>query len=283
MRGISRLMHKVIEIDRALIHRGGDGLEGADLRRRKPNPGKRCCTRAAQRLRRERVEGGSKPAPDRGRAGSRELLRHDDAGEPGEAVRSAPQWRAPRDQKRMCEQWIGVTEPLQGAIEISLGVDAVVRRRCRYRCCDRWVSAQFRHVSGLHQLAGIGHPWAITFRLLPNFGRFLTRSTASPGPWDQVAGDFAFGIVFGLDSSPTRPVEQLVSEARPQDRTAIRMLSRLRACRYLLLLIAAAAATGFGQSRAAAEALLLIEADSGKVLHAEHATIPGIRRRSPRS
>ncbi len=44
--------------------------------------------------------------------------------------------------------------------------------------------------------------------------------------------------------------------------------------RIAALLLAAALAAGFGSGRAQAEALLLVEADTGKVLHAENATYP---------
>src|SRR5437016_7131435 len=49
---------------------------------------------------------------------------------------------------------------------------------------------------------------------------------------------------------------------------------RLPAARALVLAIAACAALGLGGTPAAAEALLLVEVDSGKVLHAENATYP---------
>ena len=49
---------------------------------------------------------------------------------------------------------------------------------------------------------------------------------------------------------------------------------RLPVARALLFAIAAGAAVGLGGTRAGAEALLLVEVESGKVLHAENATYP---------
>ena len=49
---------------------------------------------------------------------------------------------------------------------------------------------------------------------------------------------------------------------------------RLPAARALVFTIAACAAASLGGTRAGAEALLLVEVDSGKVLHAENATYP---------
>jgi D-alanyl-D-alanine carboxypeptidase len=50
--------------------------------------------------------------------------------------------------------------------------------------------------------------------------------------------------------------------------------SRLHAARALLFTITACAAASLGGARAGAEALLLVEVESGKVLHAENATVP---------
>src|SRR5712691_1148960 len=52
------------------------------------------------------------------------------------------------------------------------------------------------------------------------------------------------------------------------------MLSRFLACRPLIFAIAAGAAMSLAGARAGAESLLLVEVDSGKVLHAENATYP---------
>jgi D-alanyl-D-alanine carboxypeptidase len=49
---------------------------------------------------------------------------------------------------------------------------------------------------------------------------------------------------------------------------------RFPAARALVFAIAACAATSLGGTRAGAEALLLVEVESGKVLHAEKATYP---------
>src|SRR5204862_1118312 len=63
--------------------------------------------------------------------------------------------------------------------------------------------------------------------------------------------------------------------ARSDQRTALPMLSiRSSASRSILFALAASAATILAVAPAAAEALLLVEADSGKVLHAENATYP---------
>src|SRR5882672_5756731 len=50
--------------------------------------------------------------------------------------------------------------------------------------------------------------------------------------------------------------------------------TRVNAARALVVTIAACAAVGLGGARAGAEALLLVEVESGKVLHAENATVP---------
>src|SRR5712691_1051249 len=52
------------------------------------------------------------------------------------------------------------------------------------------------------------------------------------------------------------------------------MLSRFLACRPLIFAIAAGAAMSLAGARAGAESLLLVEVDSGKVLHAENAGYP---------
>src|SRR5204862_4146531 len=63
--------------------------------------------------------------------------------------------------------------------------------------------------------------------------------------------------------------------ARSDQRTALPMLSiRSSASRSILFALAASAATILAVAPAAAEALLLVEVDSGKVLHAENATYP---------
>src|SRR5436853_4161125 len=49
---------------------------------------------------------------------------------------------------------------------------------------------------------------------------------------------------------------------------------RSPAARALVVAIAACAAVGLGATLAAAEALILVEVESGKVLHAENATVP---------
>src|SRR5437764_6011708 len=49
---------------------------------------------------------------------------------------------------------------------------------------------------------------------------------------------------------------------------------RLPAARAVVIAIAACAAAGLGGTPAVAEALLLVEVESGKVLHAENATYP---------
>src|SRR6195256_4073620 len=49
---------------------------------------------------------------------------------------------------------------------------------------------------------------------------------------------------------------------------------RFLVARALVVTIAVCAAVGLGGTRAGAEALLLVEVDSGKVLHAENATVP---------
>src|SRR5262245_6939595 len=52
------------------------------------------------------------------------------------------------------------------------------------------------------------------------------------------------------------------------------MIFRFAACRLLMFAIAVGAAASLAGAQAGAEALLLVEVDSGKVLHAEHATYP---------
>jgi D-alanyl-D-alanine carboxypeptidase len=51
-------------------------------------------------------------------------------------------------------------------------------------------------------------------------------------------------------------------------------LRQTASCRAFVFAIVACAAAGFASARAAAEALLLVEVESGKVLHAENATYP---------
>src|SRR5262245_9544453 len=52
------------------------------------------------------------------------------------------------------------------------------------------------------------------------------------------------------------------------------MIFRFAACRLLMFAIAVGAAVSLAGAQAGAEALLLVEVDSGKVLHAENATYP---------
>src|SRR5262245_42379226 len=68
-------------------------------------------------------------------------------------------------------------------------------------------------------------------------------------------------------------LEPLDSEAPRPDRD-VRMNSRFSARRSLQVAIAVGAAVGLAGARAGAESLLLVEVDSGKVLHAENATYP---------
>ena len=73
----------------------GDFLERADFRRRQSEPRQPRRTRPHDGRRRERIECGGEPRPDRVGARGRQLLRHDRGGKPGEAVRPPPQRRPP--------------------------------------------------------------------------------------------------------------------------------------------------------------------------------------------
>src|SRR5262249_43778820 len=68
---------------------------------------------------------------------------------------------------------------------------------------------------------------------------------------------------------------RLRSETRPISGLRLFMpSSRFKHARALLSVLAASAVLGLGISRANAEAVILVDVDSGKVLHAENATVP---------
>jgi D-alanyl-D-alanine carboxypeptidase len=92
---------------------------------------------------------------------------------------------------------------------------------------------------------------------------------------------FAFGPVFGLNSYPSMPME--LSFPRPDPTNGPRDLMpqrrspsrRIPACAIAIVAGAIAGLmAGLGIRPAAAEALLLVDVNTGKVLHAENATYP---------
>src|SRR5438309_6703328 len=87
--------------------------------------------------------------------------------------------------------------------------------------------------------------------------------------------DFAFGPVFGLDSHPHLPMELSFPRPAPSNGPRNLMFSRRSPpLRTLAFAILASALAGFASGRAGAEALLLVDVNTGKVLHAENATYP---------
>ena len=75
-------------------------------------------------------------APDRFRAGGRELLRDHDRGEPGKSVRPSPQRRPSGARQHVAEARVGADQAGDGVIEIGFGVDEEGhgRRRSIYKC-----------------------------------------------------------------------------------------------------------------------------------------------------
>jgi D-alanyl-D-alanine carboxypeptidase len=99
--------------------------------------------------------------------------------------------------------------------------------------------------------------------------------SAEVNAFDKPTDCFAFGSVFGLDSYASQPMELSIPRPDPINGPRPLMLSRrspslpIVACAIII-----GALAGMTSGRAGAEALLLIEVDTGKVLHAENATYP---------
>ncbi len=92
-RGVGVVGGKVREAfeDKPLARdRTGDRFEGTDLGGGKAEPRQPRRSRAQQARGVERIECRGKPAPDRGGARGRELLRHDDGRKPRKPARPAP-------------------------------------------------------------------------------------------------------------------------------------------------------------------------------------------------
>src|SRR5437879_3420132 len=86
---------------------------------------------------------------------------------------------------------------------------------------------------------------------------------------------FAFGPLLGLDSYPSQPMELSFPRPDPTNGPRDLMFSRRSPnFRIMAFAIIAGAMAGLASGRAGAEALLLVDVDTGKVLHAENATYP---------
>src|SRR5712691_8033964 len=108
----------------------------------------------------------------------------------------------------------------------------------------------------------------------PNFGRFLPTLTADPRPGWSLRGVLALPFTrlrpkpcFSASGAVPRPAQTIGPEP-------VLLSTRFFVVRTLMWAALAGAATALPATRAAAEALLVIEAESGKVLYAERATQP---------
>jgi hypothetical protein len=111
----------------AAIDGAGDRLQGADFRRRKPEPCQPRRADAQDGCRIERVKSRREPPPDGIGAGGRKLLRHNDRGKAGEAVGPAAQRRSSGRGDERDESRIGRAKRGESSVEFGFSVDAGVR------------------------------------------------------------------------------------------------------------------------------------------------------------
>src|SRR5262249_5881771 len=106
------------------------------------------------------------------------------------------------------------------------------------------------------------------------FWTFSPDMNNSPRPGAAPGGfPLCLSPAFGLDHA-CRPRERFRGSPKRSDPEPVLLPTRSSVVRTLMWATLAVAATAFPATRAAAEALLVIEADSGKVLYAERATQP---------
>lgn len=156
-----RLKRKLTALDRA-----GDFLQRADLGRRQSEPRQARRPRAQDRGRIERIKCRSEPAPDRTGACRRKLLRDDDGGQSGEAVRPPPQQRPSGFGRQVGKARINGSERGERRVEIGFGVDVGalrshsfnVRGRSSYRRHLRLSDRRFRDVNPVTTTSVNVHP-----------------------------------------------------------------------------------------------------------------------------
>ena len=115
----ARVRRKRGEVDLAALDRAGDRLQRADFRRRQPDALQLVGARAPQRRRVERIERGARGGPRSRRARGRELLRHDDRGEPGEAAGAPPQRRPSGPGENRPKRGSAATQRGKAGVEIA--------------------------------------------------------------------------------------------------------------------------------------------------------------------
>jgi D-alanyl-D-alanine carboxypeptidase len=103
---------------------------------------------------------------------------------------------------------------------------------------------------------------------------FPMNSRRNPLRRAQGAFGFAFGGVLGLDDRRPCLVEPAIPRLDDNAGPRVAMPVRSTAAHFLAAALVTGAAMTGACVPAAAEALLLVELDSGKVLHAENATVP---------
>ena len=108
-----------VEIERAAVHRLGDFFHRADFRRGEPESRQPFRARTADRGSLERVIGRGEAAPDRAGAGGRELLRHDNRGEPRKSTFASSQRRPARFGKDRRKPRVGFHQRGDNEVEVA--------------------------------------------------------------------------------------------------------------------------------------------------------------------
>ena len=100
-----------------------NSFERPDFRGRQAEPRQACWARAQNSGRIEGIEGCGEPAPNRGSAGRRQLLRHNDGGKTGISARAPAQRRASGGRDQFGKSPVNGRQRGNRGVEVGFGVD----------------------------------------------------------------------------------------------------------------------------------------------------------------